>query len=184
MKTVFICTDQQTENVLQNDSNLWTRAAKPLYIGDMDLEEAIKFVKKASEDSSVLEQSIHTCGMHEEYVAQIVDAVGGRPCRLLSFIYDWSKGIPFEESLNDLIDKETDMLVSLSKTHEVKHVLKILKKQGLVKKEVLLRSSSHEVISMLRKLSIIRCEDSVDGIMVKLDSRLVKDIVQQINFNV
>ena len=187
VKTVFICNDENTEHLLQKDVNLWTRAAKPLYIGDMELEEAFKFVMEASRSSSVLNGSCqtekHGNGMDVDYIKKIILEVGGRPCRLLSFIYDWSKGVPFEETLHDLSDKEADKLVAISKNPEANRVLTMLKKEGEVKLDVLLQKSSRDVIKLLQKLSIIRCHKTEKGTVVRFDSKLVQDIALENNLD-
>jgi len=127
VKLVFIINDTETETHLRKNSGAWSRLATPVNVDDLHQDEALAFLKApylmeqdqlaARAGDSVVRRSANPRTgktMDGELAGQIVELVGGRILQLIAMKRDWLYGIPFDDSAEELKNREREKLLQVT----------------------------------------------------------------------
>ena len=111
-KVVFVCSHENTENVLIDSPGIWMRLATPLVVVDLTENETTEYVKSSLEGSDVMEG----IPSGEHLAREIYGCVGGRIIHLQTFTRMLRLGESFEEIKKQLIVKELEKFAQFSKS--------------------------------------------------------------------
>jgi hypothetical protein len=120
VKMVFINNEEETEALLQKNASCWSRLATPIIVEDLNDDEAVAFLMAANfmeQETSASRSTIHpitATAMPVERAERVVDLVGGRILHLIEFKRAWFRGIKFEETADELKDRERERLLKVS----------------------------------------------------------------------
>lgn len=181
-KIVFITNDEETGSLLQKQSSNWSRAATPIIVGDLTNEEAIEYllVSKFMENSDSTEEED---AMPLQVAERIVDLVGGRMHHLIVCKRSWVTGRPIGETVEDLMSREREKFVCVSRNPSLWNVIARLRqapeKTLLLSK--LIRETSEEAVTLLAKQDILRYgRRDGRGTTVQFQSKLTERAVEQL----
>ena len=131
VKLVFITNDSETENQLTRNSGAWSRLATPVAVDDLRRDEALAFLGQpylreadrqlatetaaAGDDKTRRRSRSPPTGrtMDGELAGRMVELVGGRILQLIAMKRDWSQGVSFEESADELKRREQEILLQV-----------------------------------------------------------------------
>lgn len=177
-KIVFITNDEETGSLLQKQPSNWSRAATPIFVGDLTKEEAIEYLLM----SKFMENSGSTDAMPLKVAERIVDMVGGRMHHLIVCKRSWVTGKPMRETVEDLMSREREKFVCVSRNPSLWNVIVRLRnapdKTLLLSK--LIRDTSEEAVTLLAKQDILRYGRAGRGTTVQFQSKLTETAVEQL----
>ena len=126
VKLVFVINDTETETQLSKNSGAWSRLATPVVVEDLHQDEAVSFLKAAY----FREQDRRAAGatgdvtnpatgktMDDGLARRIVDLVGGRVLQLIAMKRDWLYGVSFDDSAQELKNREREQLMQVKKKY-------------------------------------------------------------------
>lgn len=177
-KVVFISNDEETESVLQKNSSSWARAGTPIVFGDMTRQESIGFLTS----HTFMENSTAVESMPVEEAEKIVDLVGGHIHHLIICKRNWISGKPIEVTVSDLMMREREKFVSVSRRPSLWIAVSILRKAPdktmLLSK--LIKETSENTVQRLAKENVIRYGRSQLGTTVQFQTRLTEIVVEEL----
>jgi len=121
---VFIINDTETEAHLRKNTGAFSRLATPVIVDDLKRNEALAFLKAPylmeqdqlaakTADGSTSGKTGKT--MDDERAGRIVEMVGGRMLQLIAMKRDWLYGVSFNDSANQLKNRERDKLLQVQR---------------------------------------------------------------------
>ena len=126
---MFIVSDTETEAQLSKNTGAWSRLATPVIVDDLHREEALTFLRapylrehdqlaaQTADDIGIRRSTSPRTGkmMDEERAGRIVEMVGGRMLQLIAMKRDWLYGVSFDDSANQLKNRERDKLLQVQR---------------------------------------------------------------------
>ena len=181
VKVIFIVSDDETETLLRQNSNNWSRAATLIYVGDLEIEDAVRFLAGVYAESRTSTKDNVDGGdaMTAEYLNNVFDLVGGRIVQLMAFKRDFRRGIPFATTADRLKDGERVKFTDVSRRPELWNVLHALhraqdKRIGLA---TLVKTHPPDDVDALLRYNILRMERTKVGTLVVFQSKLTESVV-------
>jgi len=181
VKVIFVNNDEETEEILQNNSSCWSRLATPINISDMSREDALKFLMMPKFMESPTAGSVESA-MSQEIAEKIVNLVGGRIVHLISFKRDFVFGIPFDDTAEQLKEREREKFIHVSRTPAFWPVIGAIRtapdKSIMLSK--LIKLSSQDDVSSLARHDIIRYDREHVLLVVRFQSTLTESVVDEL----
>jgi hypothetical protein len=180
IKVVFVSNDECTEQTMQQHSSNWSRAAPPIYIGDMTKTDTVEYLR----DPDVLESDHRKPNkktpMTVDEANRIYDLVGGRVHHLIAFKRDWAMSIAFDITATEIGNKEREKFLNVSKSTAILKAVDIIKRsdgKGIALAKLVSVCSEKDVATMI-KYDIIRIERRITGMVVVFESRLTENVAR------
>ena len=185
LQLILVNNDEQTLDLMQNNASCWSRAAEPIIVGDLTRREAIQFLTNGiymESFNNVVDSDVTCSRMGREHATQIVNMVGGRMIRLIAFKRDFAAGIPFSDTMRQLMNHEQEKFVRVSRKPSQWKVVSELRKapNKILKLSKVIRDLSEDDVHGLLRLNVIRIERSHVGALIKFSSQLTEHIVDEL----
>ncbi|CAD5121876.1 DgyrCDS10338 [Dimorphilus gyrociliatus] len=182
IKVVFVSSSNYSSclRLLENHQTLWKRSGSTLTIRDLTFEESFSYLNNPI--TIFDEDGNYKCKlkMDKSRICEIISLVGGRLEYLERFKKDWILGINFEETAQQLIEKENERLLIAYKTSEKwKIMIKIGKSKDGIFLEDIHKEFSEEEIHNLLILGVLKLKKSNGKLKLKFDSRLSKRVFEE-----
>ena len=159
VKLVFVNNDETIDLVLQKNSCSWSRVASPIFINDLSKEEAIKFLTSTPIfENDKRENLCKGSPITVKEAEKIVQLVGGRILDLITFKTKHREGTPIQEIEMEMIQREQEKFVNISKSpHLWKVVSKLREMPGkTMKLSKLIKYFCKKDVDSVCDLNIIR----------------------------
>ena len=181
VKVVFVVGDEETETILRQNSSDWSRAAAPIYVGDLGREDAVRFLAAVNTECRTSAKDNDGCEdpMTTEYLNDVCDLVGGRIVHLLAFKRDFRRRIPFATTADRLKNGERVKFKDVSRRPELWNVLYALHRasEKLIGLTSLVATHPPDDVDALLKYRILRTESTRNGTLVGFHSKLTERVV-------
>jgi len=181
VKVIFVNNDEETEERLQKNSSSWSRAASPFTFPDLSTKEAVEFLMIPNLLETAVSGAVAKA-MSRQRAEEIVELVGGRIIHLVAFRHGFAFGVPFEETLEHLKDREREKFIHVSRTPSFWDVVSALRSSPgkCLKLSKLIKASSEKDVNSLMRHNILRYERDNIGALVKFQSPLTEWIVDEL----
>lgn len=185
LQLILVYNDEDTLDLMQNSYSCWSRAAEPIIVGDLTRREALQFLTNGvymENFNNVVDRDVTCFRMGREHATQIVDTVGGRMIHLIAFKRDYAAGIPFSDTIRQLMNQEQEKFVRVSRKPSQWKVVSKLRKapNKTLKLSKMIRDLSEDDVHGLLRLKVIRIKRSNVGALVKFFSPLTEHIVDEL----
>ena len=179
VKLIFVNNDEEVELFFQKQSSSWSRASVPIFIGDLSREEAISYL--GSTRFMENEPESPSFSMPSDDAGRVVDLVGGHLHHLIIFKRDWIRGVPFDDTAEELKNREREKFLHVSRSPSRWKVISTLRaapeKTMLLSK--LIKETDSKGVESLAKQNMIRFIRDTKGIVVTFQSTLTKNVVDE-----
>lgn len=181
VKVIFIINDEETEMLLHKNSSSWSRIGSPLIIDDLTKEEAITFLTSAPFLETTLDED-NNKAMSEEQATKVFNFVGGRMVHLVVFKREFVLGKSFEETANTMREREREKFISVSRTPSAWYVVRAVRnsQHKCVKLSKIIKETSPNDVAILAKHNIIRYLRDDIGALIKFQSPLTENVVEEL----
>jgi len=181
VKVIFVNNDEEAEEILQDNTSSWSRAATSINISDLSREDALKFLTMPNFMESPTPGTVEGA-MSEEIAEKIVDLVGGRIIHLISFKRDFVFGISFDDTADRLKEREREKFIHANRTPSFWVVIGAVRtapdKCMMLSK--LIKASSEDDVRSLAGHDIIRYDHDRIGVLVRFQSTLTESVVDEL----
>lgn len=140
VKVVFVINSSETETHMSKNSGAWSRLATPVIVDDLQRDEALAFLQSpylreheelaagSESDGHVQRPASLRSGkpMDGNLAGRIVDLVGGRILQLIAIKRDWLYGVSFDDSAEELKNREREELLQIWKTDSHWKIMKAI----------------------------------------------------------
>ncbi len=178
VKLILVSNDEKTDTLLQKNQSCWQRAEAPIYVNDLEHDEAISFLLSDlfPQENNVGHKVAH---MTKNEAEKVYSFVGGRVQYLLIFKRDWIENIPFEVTANRMEIKEREKFLDVPTTPTAIKALELLSrsKDQRIHIHQLLAICPKEELVVLAQKNIVKIRRTSTGTKVLLESRLTEKIL-------
>ncbi|ESO01245.1 hypothetical protein HELRODRAFT_174791 [Helobdella robusta] len=187
IKLIFVNNDEEVEEKLQRNSSAWSRAATPFVLEDLTESQTHSFLttnyilrKDKNSYAESKDKSIKL--ITPEDSEKIYELVGGRILYLVSIKRDYMKGFSLDRIFLDMKDREKEKFINVSRRPSTWKVISLLRSfpHKSMKLSKLIKATDKDDVDYLCKLNVIRLVRDDIGIMVKFNSKLTENVVEEL----
>lgn len=183
VKIVFISNNSYSSSLqlIEKSQDLLQNFGSILTVRDLKFEESFNYLSNAIIVFDENGSEKYKLVMNKKRICEIISLVGGRLAYLERFKKDLLLGIDFEETAQQLIEKENERLLIAYKSSEKWKVMMKLGKSldGLYLEEVYNEFSNSNTIYGLLSIGIVKLKKSKGRLKLKFDSRLSKRVFEE-----
>ena len=181
VKLILVNNDEETEAALHKQSSCSSRLAPAIIVEDLPRDDAVDFlVAPAFMENESLERE----PMSAAEASRIVDLVGGRIHHLIRFKRDWTRGVPFELTADELKSRERDKFFRMLRSPSAWRVITVLRDapgHQMALSELIDRTSMADIYA-LTKQNLIRYDGEPNGsVIVRFRSRIADKVVDELD---
>ena len=180
VKLVFVNNDEEVELFFQKHSSHYSRAAPPIFVGELSREESIQFL--GSPRFMENQPTSPKFSMPRDEAERVYELLGGLVHLLIVFKRDWIRGLPFDQNAEEFKDREREKFLHVSRSPMSWNIISLLRSapNNSILMSKLIRDTNISDVEALARQNIIKYVREPSGIVVTFQSTLTKNVVDDL----